>query len=97
MVELPTACGKHVVYYPGVLAEQAMQGQCHAFLTACECGTAYLIVMEVDGAHCKAAGEAAAIEARYDALAGEELVVADAEGVFAYKQVTLRTRSETDA
>lgn len=88
LVELPAMCGKHVVYYPGVLARQGMRGYPHAFITACECGTAYLVVTEADGAHCKAAGEAEFVEARYDDLAGVEVEIEDEGGVFVCKRLT---------
>jgi hypothetical protein len=88
MVELPTICGEHVVYFPGSLAREAMaSGSHHAFVTSCECGTAYLIETEVDGAHCKSAGDAEAILAEYDALPGLELRLEDDRGVFVYKRL----------
>lgn len=90
MVELPVLCGQHVVYYPGALAQHAMRGQRHAFITSCECGTAYLVVTETDGAHCRAAGEAEAIQARYDELVGDEAVIGDEGGVFLYKHLITR-------
>jgi hypothetical protein len=82
MIELPTICGKHVVYYPAVLAAEAMCGRFHAFLTSCECETAYLIETEADGAHCKLAGQRATIEERYEALSGETIVIEDEGGSF---------------
>ena len=38
-IELPTPCGKHVVYYPAILARHAHQRQsCAVFASQCECG-----------------------------------------------------------
>ncbi len=85
MIELPTICGKHVVYYPAVLVERARRGRLYAFGTACECPVAYLIYTEPDGAHCKVAGEPAEIEAQYEALPGEEDTIEDEHGVFPCK------------
>jgi hypothetical protein len=85
MMELPTACGKHVVYYPASLVDEAARGGFYAFGTACECGTAYLIQTEPDGAHCKAADTAEAISELYESLPGEEVVIEDQHGIFPCK------------
>jgi hypothetical protein len=90
MVELPTICGQHVVHYPTRLVNDAMRGRFYAFMTACECPTAYLIHTEVDGAHCKAADTAEAISALYESLPGEEYVIADQHGLFTCKQLATR-------
>jgi len=82
MIELPTICGKHVAYYPAMLATEAMRGRFYAFITSCECGTAYRIETEADGAHCKAAGDPAAISEQYEALPSEEYVINDKGGSF---------------
>jgi hypothetical protein len=87
MIQLPTICGKHVVYYPGVLAREAMLGRFHAFMTSCECAQAYLIQTEADGAHCKWAGDARAITAKYEALPGQELTIEDEGGTFVCKRL----------
>lgn len=87
MIELPTICGKHVVYYPAVLIDEAMHGRFYAFGTACECPMAYLIHTEPDGAHCKAADQPAVIEAQYETLPGEEYVTKDEHGVFSCKRI----------
>ena len=88
MVEMPAPCGKvHVVYYPAMLAEEGMRGRAHWFMTACECGVAYLVHTERDGAHVKSAGEPDRIEAEYKALAGRELMLrGGADGNFVCKQ-----------
>jgi hypothetical protein len=87
MIELDTLCGKHVVYYPAVIAHLAMSGTFHAFVTSCECGTAYLVETRPDGAHFKAAGSGADVESRYNLLAGDKLSITDAGGTFACKRL----------
>lgn len=87
MVELPIICGKHVINYPSFLVEEAKRGRFFAFISSCECRTAYLIQTEADGARCKAAGEAEGIIEMYSALPGEELMYGDCNGSFTYKMV----------
>lgn len=89
MVELPTICGKHTVYYPAILVDEAMRGRFYVFGTACECGTAYLIRTEPDGAHCKAADTTEAVSELYERLPGEELMIQDEHGTFECKRVAL--------
>jgi hypothetical protein len=72
MIELPTSCGKHVAYYPTILVNEAMCGRFYAFVVSCDCGIAYLIHTERDGAHCKAGGDPRGIAERYDQLPGAE-------------------------
>jgi hypothetical protein len=87
LVELPTICGRHAVYYPASLAVEAMWGRFVAFATACECDVAYLVQTEPDGAHCKSAGTAAVIAELYDDLPGEEQEIYSTDGVFFCKRV----------
>ncbi|MGH7870553.1 MAG: hypothetical protein ACREP9_23625 [Candidatus Dormibacteraceae bacterium] len=87
-VELPTICGKHVVYYPTDLVNEAMCGRFYIFGTKCECPIAYLIQTEPDGAHCKNAGTVEAISELYESLPGEEILIEDEHGVFPCKQLT---------
>jgi hypothetical protein len=87
MVELPTICGKHVVYYPAVLVSEATRGRFFWFETACECPMAYLIQTVPDGAHCKAADTAAVISQRYEDLPGEEYEIQDDGGAFWCKRL----------
>jgi hypothetical protein len=84
-VELPLTCGKHVTYYPIPLMVIAQQGQACAFTASCDCGKTYLIHTEIDGARCKAIGEADAIQARYEALPGGESHVQLSGRAFTYK------------
>lgn len=86
-VRVPAACKKHFFYYPIALMEDAMRGRFYAFMTACECQTAYLIQTESDGAHCKAAGAAEGIGQMYEDLPGGEFVIQDGIGEFVYKEV----------
>ncbi len=65
-----------------MLATEAMRGRFYAFITPCECGTAYRVETEADGAHCKAAGDPAAISEQYEALLGQEYVINDKAGSF---------------
>jgi hypothetical protein len=87
MVGLPTACGEHVVYYPRVLVDEAMRGRFYAFITSCECDRAYLIQTESNGAHCKAAAPAEAVEKLYEELKGDEYVIEDEGGSFVCKRL----------
>jgi hypothetical protein len=87
MVELPTICGQHVVYYPADLVEEAMRGRFYAFTIGCECPAAYLVHTEANGAHCKAADTVETISAMYESLPGEEYVVEDEHGVFTCKRL----------
>jgi hypothetical protein len=87
MVKLPTICGKHVVYYPAGLVDEAMHGRFYAFMTSCECALAYLIQTEPDGAHCKAADTAEVISELYESLPGEECVIEDEYGAFPCKRL----------
>ncbi len=87
MVEMPTPCGRgHVIYYPIALAHEGMRGRGHWFMTACECGVAYLVHTERDGAHVKSAGESERVELEYEALVGQELVIQGPSSDFVYKQ-----------
>jgi hypothetical protein len=41
-------------------------------VVSCDCGLAYLIHTEPDGAHCKAGGDLAGIAELYDGVPGDE-------------------------
>jgi hypothetical protein len=86
-VRLPTPCWKHNAYYPGVLVAEAVRGRFHACMTSCDCGKAYLVRTEPDGALFRAEGSPAAIQAKYEALPGEELVIEDEGGMFVCKPI----------
>ncbi|MFZ0173011.1 MAG: hypothetical protein WAL04_15110 [Acidimicrobiales bacterium] len=88
MVELPTICGKHTVYYPATLVDQARRGRYYAFPSLCECDIAYLIETESDGAHCKASGSAESIIQMYEEMVGEEFVITNEGGRFVCRALT---------
>jgi hypothetical protein len=88
MFEWDALCGQHVIYFPTRLASEAMYGRRYAFETSCECGSAYLIVAEADGAHLRLAGEPEAISELYEALSGEDYILQDAGGTFVCKHLT---------
>ena len=58
-----------------------------AFVTACECPKAYLVITAAHGVHFRDEGTADDVEARYDALAGTEFTLDGPEGTFIYKQL----------
>jgi len=89
MVELPVICGKHVVYYPSILVEEAIRGRFYVFMTSCECRKAYLVQTEADGAHCKAAGTPESIGELYEGLPGGEYQYKDEYGSFFYKAINM--------
>jgi hypothetical protein len=95
MVELPTICGKHVVYYPAMLVTEASNGRFFAFVTGCECPMAYLIQTEPDGAHCKAAEAADVIAELYERLPGDEYELRGDDGVFWCKRLPNGTARPT--
>jgi hypothetical protein len=88
IVALPTLCGKHVAYYPSVLIGEAMNGRFYAFVVSCDCGNAYLIHTESDGAHCKAAGDPAGIADRYDHLPSDEDTLTNGSVMFKCKPLS---------
>jgi len=90
MVELPTACGKHAVYYPGELVRRAMQGDFYWFVTSCECGISYLFRTEADGTHCVDDGSAEDMGLDYESLAGEEVAFQDENGAFVCKHANVQ-------
>lgn len=70
-VEMPTPCGKgHFVRYPMAFAQNGMSGRFLWFQGSCACGVTYLVHIQRDGAHVRAAGEPEAIEERFANLAG---------------------------
>lgn len=87
MVELPTLCGEHTVFYPSMLVDEAAHDRFYAFATVCECPVAYLIQTEPDGAHCKAADKPEVISDIYENLPGQELMIRDHGGAFVCKRL----------
>lgn len=92
MIQLPTLCGKHAVYYPAVLADEARCGRFYAFATVCECPSAYMIQTEADGAHCKAADTPETISEIYERMPGEDIRLGDHGGVFMCKRLLSEPR-----
>jgi hypothetical protein len=87
LVRLPTPCGKHFVFYPADLAVAALDREYHTFTRSCECGKAYLVQTEADGAHFKAEGTLEAVTAAYENLSGDEFVIQSDAGEFVFKQL----------
>jgi hypothetical protein len=87
MVELPTICGKHVAYYPAILIREATQSRFYAFMVPCDCGIAYLIHTEPDGAHCKASGDPQAIAELYEAVPGIDDMFTNQNDTFRCKRL----------
>jgi hypothetical protein len=86
-LKMQTPCGVgHVIFFPARLAQEGLQGRFHWFTSACECGTAYLVHVERDGAHFRSAGPAGRIETMYEELPGEEFLLSDGMGPFFCKQ-----------
>ncbi|MGV8883833.1 MAG: hypothetical protein ACOH19_16925 [Rhodoglobus sp.] len=86
VIELPLLCGKHVAYYPADLVHEAQRGRFYWFMTSCECGKAYLIHTESNGAHAKAADIPERIEAEYEAIVGTEFELESLDGGFVVKR-----------
>ncbi|MBF4514154.1 hypothetical protein ITJ66_16840 [Plantibacter sp. VKM Ac-2885] len=86
IVSLPLLCGKHVDHYPADLVYEAQRGRYYWFMTSCECGMAYLIRTESDGAHVKAAEPAELIAERYGELEGAEYKIQGEAGAFTVKE-----------
>jgi len=87
LVELPTACGKHVAYYPSILISEAMHGRFYAFVVSCDCSIDYLIHTEPDGAHCKAGSDPAGIAEAYAQVPGAEETFTNGSMTFACKRL----------
>ncbi len=86
MIELDAPCRKHVLYYPQKLAALALQQkQYSVFISSCECGTAYIVALQDNGAHNRVGGDPHAIIERYESIPWKEKSVSDTNGVFFYK------------
>jgi hypothetical protein len=87
MVELPTPCGRHVVYYPAILAQMSIHRQVYfVFQTGCECGTGYIVATQPDGAHFRKGGVPEAIMEFYESIPWKEQGLDDDNGIFFYKE-----------
>lgn len=87
IVSLPTICGKHNVFYPGILVSEAMRGRFYAFATACECPENYIVITAPDGAHFRYSGRAEHISEIYVSIEGREVALSDGSGVFVCKEL----------
>lgn len=86
-VELPTPCQLHAVYYPIPLAfESSHQQKYYVFHTSCECGTAYIVATQPDGAHFLMGGDPVDIALFYESIPWPEHTRVDANGQFSYKE-----------
>jgi hypothetical protein len=84
-----TPCGRHQIFYPAVLAHDAARHSVYAaFMTACECPKAYLLITAADGVHFRGEGTPDEVEVRYEALGGTEFTMDSPEGTFIYKQLS---------
>jgi hypothetical protein len=81
-LKMSAPCGKgHFIYFPAALAQEGMQGRYHRFTSGGECGVAYLVRVERDGAHERSAGDPEQIAANYEWLPGEEYLSEEGAGV----------------
>jgi hypothetical protein len=88
MLRQPVPCGKHDIYFPGVLALEAMHdGKRYAFVTACERQIAYVVVLEKDGAHFRSDGTLEGMAEAIERLEGSEYELRDENGIFVYKEL----------
>lgn len=77
MIKQPVPCGQHHIYFPAVLAQEAMLDEKqYAFVTKCECDIAYLVVLEADGAHFRNDGTIEYMAEVVESLEGEEYELA---------------------
>lgn len=95
MIKMPSPCGKHHIYYPVVLALDALRrNEYHIFATSCECGTAYLVATLQDGAHVVLFGSQLAIMEKYERLPFKEKIIADRNGMISCKEMNGTRTSE---
>lgn len=86
LIELPTACGRHVAYYPQQLVREALAGRYYSFEVSCDCPLAYLIQTEHDGAHCREIATPEEIRDLYESLPGDDYLIGHAGGSFRFKR-----------
>jgi hypothetical protein len=89
MLKQPVPCGKHYIYFPVILAHEAMlHDNRYAFVTKCDCSIAYLVVLEADGAHFRNDGTIEHMAEVVEELEGDEYEFEDENGYFFYKKLT---------
>jgi hypothetical protein len=87
LIELPTPCRQHVVFCPAQLGIAAKdEHRYHTFHTSCECGRAYLVALQDDGAHLRVEASPEAISELCEATPWPEQVLEEENGVFFYKE-----------
>ena len=87
IIELSAPCQKHKVFYPALLGVLAIQnGKYHVFMTQCECGTAYIVSTQKDGAHFRNGGNSESISAVYKEIPWPEKTIFDTDGIFFCKE-----------
>jgi hypothetical protein len=88
MLKQPVPCGQHHIYFPAILAQEAMlRGKRYAFVAKCDCDVAYLVVLERDGAHFRNDGTIEHMAEVTDLLEGHEYELDDENGYFFYKEL----------
>jgi hypothetical protein len=89
MLRQPVPCGKHDIFFPAILAHEAEQeGKRYSLMSSCECGIAYLLTLEADGAHFRRDGTPEYIGEAFEALEGDEYQLQDNNGIFFYKELS---------
>jgi hypothetical protein len=88
MLRQPVPCGQHFIYYPGILALEAIHhGKRYAFITRCECDIAYLVVLEADGAHFRNDGTMEQMIEVIGRIDGEMYEMDDENGYFCFMEL----------
>jgi hypothetical protein len=88
MLRQPVPCGKHFIYFPWLLAQEAMRhGRRYAFVASCECGIASLVVLDPECAHFRNDGTQQEMAEAIDRLEGPEYEHQDENGIFIYKEL----------
>jgi hypothetical protein len=84
---MPVPCGRHFVSYPDVLVGEARSRIFYAFVISCECGKAYLLKTEPDGVHIRSEGEESIMQAVFDDLPGDPLILQNESESFTCKRL----------
>jgi hypothetical protein len=82
-IEQPAPCGEHAIYFPAMLVQRAMQGTYSVFVTACACGTTYMVSTETTRTHFRMHG--GGVPDFYEELPWLETEYEDSEGTFFFK------------
>lgn len=76
----------HFISFPAAFAQEGIRGRFLWITRECDCGNAYLIHVERDGAHVRGAGSPDEISKLYKELPGEDLIYADDTGEYVCKR-----------